>query len=65
MKRNLVASERIEPGQPVVIQDGLVRLAIPHVHKAKDIAGYSTTTVNKGEVAWWDPALRILQRKPK
>ena len=64
LNKTLIATERIEPGQAIVIHEGLVRLAIPHVHKAKDIAGHATDFINKGESAWWDGTRRVLQRKP-
>jgi hypothetical protein len=63
--QTLIAIERIKPGQAIIIQDGLVRLAIPGIHTFKHVAGHAADVINKGETALWDPGCRMLRRKPQ
>lgn len=63
--RMLIAAEQLEQGQPVIIQDGLVRAAIPNVHRVDRVAGHAIDDIKKGELAVWDPVGRALKRKPK
>ena len=65
MQKTLVVAELIEPGQDIIIQDGLVRAAVKNVHRASSIAGHSADTLRKGEAALWDPGRRVLRRKFK
>lgn len=64
MKQTLVAAERIEPGQSVIVENGLVRLAIPNVHRADRVAAVAVDTINRGETALWDMGNNTLKRKP-
>lgn len=64
MHKTLIAAELIEPGKAIIIQDGLVRMAIKDVHRADRIAGYSVDTIRKGGAALWDSGRRVLRRKP-
>ena len=63
MHKTLVAAELIEPGQDIIIQNGLVRAAVKGVHRVDRIAGHAADTIRKGETALWDADRRVLRCK--
>lgn len=60
--QKVIATEYIEQGSPVVIQNGLARPALEGIHTKPE--GRAVTAVAKGELATFNPDTRELRRVP-
>lgn len=57
--QKVIATQYIEKGQPVIIHQGLARVAIEGIHKP---AAEALTDIAKGDLAVFNPDARTLKK---